>query len=70
MIETQEEFQRRRKLNLTAPWEDEVVKKTIEEKNSDKSNIVFAPSQLHKLIDQTGDKLGIINEYHFGWRAL
>jgi len=69
-IETQEEFDRRRKLNLTAPWEDPLIRQTIKQENTDKGEIVYGPKELGRLIDETGEKLGIISTYTFGWRAL
>uniref|UniRef100_A0A1J3JP10 Uncharacterized protein n=2 Tax=Noccaea caerulescens TaxID=107243 RepID=A0A1J3JP10_NOCCA len=68
-IETQEEFERRRKLNLTAPWEDEKIRHEIYEQNKEKGQkIVYGPKELGKLIDETGEKLGIVKSFHFGWR--
>jgi hypothetical protein len=68
LIETQEEFERRRKLNLTAPWEDAKIREAIQEENKDKGQIVFGPKELGKLIDETGEKFGIVSTYHFGWK--
>lgn len=53
-IESQEEFERRRKLNLTAPWEDAQVREQIKAENTDKATIVYGPQELSKLIDETG----------------
>ncbi len=70
LIETQEEFERRRKLNLTAPWEDAHIKKIIQSENQDKSHIVYGPQELGKLIDESGQKLGIVKDHTFGWKPL
>ena len=70
LIETQEEFERRVKLNLTAPWEDEKVREAIRAENQEKGgDIVYGPRELGKLIDETGDKLGIVKNYTMGFRA-
>jgi hypothetical protein len=69
-IETQEEFDRRRKLNLTAPWEDPLVRQTIKSENPDKAEIIYGPQELSKIIDQTGQRLGIVKDLTFGWKAL
>lgn len=69
-IESQEEFERRRRLNLSAPWEDAEIRKIIHAQNEDKTNIVYGPKELGKLIDETGQKLGIARDYTFGWRPL
>jgi hypothetical protein len=51
-IETEDEFQRRRKLNLTAPWEDAKIREVIKAENSEKGeNIIYGPKGLDKLID-------------------
>lgn len=42
-IETEEEFERRRKLNLSAPWEDSQIREKINAENADKSHIVYGP---------------------------
>lgn len=69
MIETEEEFNRRVKLSLNAPWEDAHIKQIIKEQNQEKGEtIVYGPKELGKLIDETGQKLGIVKEYTFGWR--
>lgn len=67
-LETQEEFERRRKLNMSAPWEDEKIKAKIQEENADKKHIVYGPKELGKLIDETGIKLGITRTYTFGYK--
>ena len=70
-IETEEEFERRRKLNLKAPWEDAHIKEVIRAENADKGeDIVYGPKELGKLIDETGQKLGIVKEFTFGWKPL
>lgn len=69
-IETQEEFERRRKLNLTAPWEDEKIREVIRAANPDKGQIVYGPKELGQLIDETGVKLGIVRDHTFGWKPL
>jgi hypothetical protein len=69
LIESEEEFERRRKLNLTAPWEDAKIREAIHNENKDKGQkVVYGPKELGKLIDETGEKLGIVSTYTFGWR--
>lgn len=67
-IETEDEFNRRRKLNLTAPWEDPQIKKLIKQQNADKPYIVYGPKELGKLIDETGIKLGVTRKITFGYK--
>ena len=69
-IETEEEFNRRRQLNLSAPWDAPEIRAKINAENKDKAKIVYGPKELSKLIDETGDKLGIVSTYTFGWRAV
>ena len=42
-IQTEEEFERRRKLNLNAPWEDPKIREEIKAQNSEKETIVYGP---------------------------
>jgi hypothetical protein len=69
-IETEAEFERRRKLNLTAPWEDHQIQEQIRRENPDKERIVYGPQNLGKLIDESGEKLGIIKDWYFSWKPL
>lgn len=68
LIESEEEFARRKKLNLSAPWEDATIREAIRNENKEKGRIVYGPKELGKLIDETGQKLGIINSFTFGWK--
>ncbi len=68
LIESEEEFARRKKLNLSAPWEDAKIREVIRNENKDKGDIVYGPKELGKLIDETGEKLGIVGSFTFGWK--
>jgi hypothetical protein len=36
----------------------------------DRGKLQLAPTKLHTLIDETGDKLGITKDFTFGWTPL
>ena len=55
---------------MTAPWEDAQIREQIKAENPEKKDIVYGPQELGKLIDETGEKIGIARSFTFGWRPL
>jgi len=55
---------------MSAPWEDPEVREQIRKENSDKAKIVYGPKELGQLIDETGEKIGVVKHYTFGWKPL
>jgi hypothetical protein len=67
---TEEEFARRVKLFTNGPWTDRHISNNIKFHNMDRGKLQLAPTKLHTLIDETGDKLGITKDFTFGWTPL
>jgi len=67
---TEEEFARRVKLFTDGPWTDRHIANNIKFHNMDRGKLQLAPTKLHTLIDETGDKLGITKDFNFGWTPL
>ena len=62
---TPEEFQKRIKMATEAPWNE--IKLYSSKYGKD---VVSGPTSIGKIIDETGDRLGITQNFVFGWSPI